>query len=121
MKAGDRVKHKVKPEWGVGKVLADPAGGKVTIFFINAGIKTFALAAPIVTVQDLEGAHPVLDNLKINSAGEASSYKTLAELKSRFLTQFPGGFHGPNYRNTERDYKVAAHTLARKLLTPTRV
>jgi hypothetical protein len=39
MKPGDRVIHTQQPEWGVGEVLPDSAGGKVRVYFVYAGAK----------------------------------------------------------------------------------
>jgi len=48
LKKGDRVIHEVKPEWGVGVVLDDPASDRVQINFANAGTKTLvASKAPL--------------------------------------------------------------------------
>src|SRR5260370_28676782 len=114
MKKDDRVRHEAVPEWGLGRVLDDPAAGKVRIFFSNVGVKTISLLANIVVMSGTEATSSILDNLKIDNPGQESSYKTLAVVKQQFLNQFPRGFHGKEYQLAERDYKVEAHELAKK-------
>ncbi len=116
MKRDDRVRHEGVPDWGVGRVLEDPAAGKVRIFFSNVGIKTISLLAKLVIVKGADAMNPILDNLKIRFPGQESSYKTLTVLKQQFLNEFPGGFHGEKYDLAERNYKVEAHELAKPLL-----
>ncbi len=70
-------------------------------------------------MRQIAAINPVLDNLKIASPQRESSYKTLSALKEQFLDQFPGGFHGREYQFAERNYKVEAHELAKKLLRRT--
>jgi len=115
MKRDDRVRHEAPPQWGVGRVLEDPAAGKVRIFFSNVGTKTISLLANIVVVHGADAINPILDNLKIVSLGQESLYKTLTALKQRFLNEFPGGFHGEKYQLEERT-KVEAHELTKELL-----
>ncbi|MDO8433482.1 MAG: DUF3553 domain-containing protein [Candidatus Binatus sp.] len=117
MKKNDRVRHEAVPEWGLGRVLEDPVGGRVRIFFINVGIKKISLPTSIVVVTGAEAANAILDNLKDIDPDLERSYRTLAVLKKQFLEQFPGGFHGEKYLMTERNYKVGAHELAEKLLS----
>ncbi len=45
-KRGDRVKHAVKTDWGLGEVLEDQVGDKVRIIFEDVGVKSFALQMP---------------------------------------------------------------------------
>ena len=35
LKKGDRVRHPIKAEWGLGEVLADSNGEKVRVFFVG--------------------------------------------------------------------------------------
>jgi hypothetical protein len=116
MTTGDRVKHRSAPDWGIGQVLGPPGGGKVKIFFAKVGVKLLTLSASLATVQGEEASDPTLDNLALDPE-RLKSYKTLVELKKRFLGQFPGGFRGSSYQVTERDYKVEAHQLATTLFT----
>jgi len=83
MKRDDRVRHEAAPQWGVGRVLEDPAAGKVRIFFSNVGTKTISLLANIVVVHGADAINPILDNLKIVSLGQESPYKTLTALKQQ--------------------------------------
>jgi hypothetical protein len=117
LRKNDRVKHGSKPEWGLGQVLEDSADGKVRVFFTGAGERNLVLKhAPLVRVSGDEAKHPGLDNLKTISSRKRKSYKSLQLLKDKFCAQFPGGFSGAAYAQTERDYKVSAHELMRELL-----
>ena len=107
------------PLWGLGRVLEDPAAGKVRIFFSNVGIKTMSLLTNLVVVKGEDAIDPILDNLKIVGSDEKSSYKTLAVLKQQFRNQFPEGFYGEKYQLEERNYKIEAHKLARRLFCRT--
>jgi len=91
MKKDDRVRHSAAPQWGLGRVLEDPAAGKVRIFFSDAGIKTISTDANIVVMTGKQALISFLDNLKIPNQEGHSSYKTLTVLKEHFLNQFPGG------------------------------
>jgi len=114
MNTGDRVKHQSAPDWGVGQVLEPPNGGKVKIFFTNAGLKLLTVSAPLEPVQGEEASDPVLDNLPVDPK-RLEAYETLADLKKRFLRNFPGGFRGSLYQEKERNYKIEAHQLAKTL------
>jgi hypothetical protein len=70
-------------------------------------------------VKGAEATNSVLDNLKVIGPKQERSYKSLTMLKQEFLNQFAEGFHGKKYQLKERDYKVEAHELARKLLCRT--
>jgi len=39
-RAGDRVVHPKRPEWGVGQVVGAPAGDKVKALFAKGGVRT---------------------------------------------------------------------------------
>jgi hypothetical protein len=120
MTKGDRVKHTLAPDWGIGRVLEPPRDGKVKIFFATAGIKLLAVSAPLAIVQGADALNVALDNLP-DDTSRLKVHKTLAELKEQFLRRFPGGFQGDSYQATERDYKEEAHKLATKLFSPSRV
>ena len=115
-KKGQRVKHPVVAEWGVGEVLDDSAGEMVKVFFVGAGEKKLSLKnLALVTVEGNEANHLILNNLKI-AAGDGVTYRTLPESIQRFLKEYPGGFYGERFARNERDYKVKAHKLIRELL-----
>ena len=40
LKKGERVRHPIKAEWGLGEVLEDSNGEKVRVFFVGTGEKT---------------------------------------------------------------------------------
>jgi hypothetical protein len=116
MKKDDRVRHNAAPHWGVGKVLEDPISRKIRIFFTNAGERLIALPADIRVVTGKEASSSLLDNLSIASIDKKGTFKSLMELRTRFLDKFSGGFHGPKYIKVERNYKDEAHRLASELL-----
>ena len=59
---GDRVKHASRTDWGLGEVLADPAGDRVQILFEDAGVKDFKL--------------PVAQFVKVTGGESESAYLT---------------------------------------------
>jgi len=114
MKRDDRVRHEAAPQWGVGRVLEDSAAGKVRIFFSNVGTKRSRFWRRSLLLQGADAINPILDNLKIASPGQESSYETLSVLKQQFLNEFPGGFSREKVRLAERNYKVEAHELSKE-------
>ncbi|RFC35462.1 MAG: Protein of unknown function (DUF3553) [Candidatus Nitrotoga sp. LAW] len=63
-KAGNRVKHAIKTEWGIGEVLADESGGRVKIFFEDVGAKEFDLGqAKFMSLSGEEGSSDYLTAL----------------------------------------------------------
>lgn len=118
LKKGDRVRHPIKAEWGLGEVLADSNGEKVRIFFVGAGEKTISLKhVTLDCIPKDEAAHPVLDNLRVPAESGRIRYQSLSESIERFLERFPQGFYGDRFAAEERDYKVRAHQLAQDLLS----
>ena len=114
---GERVKHPIRDDWGLGEVLVGSDGKSVRIFFVNAGEKTISLdIIQPIQVSGVEAAHPVLDNLKIDKSASGIKYQSLAESKQFFLKEYPEGFYGDKYKEDERDYKNKAHELALELL-----
>lgn len=117
-KKGDRVKHPSRPEWGPGQVLEDSRDDKVRVFFSGDGRKNLSLKyVEPVKISGAEARHPILDHLWIREGGEGR-YQNPQKLTELFLRNHPEGFYGPNYLKTERNAKVAAHTLALDLLGP---
>ena len=97
LKKGQRVRHPIQVEWGLGEVLADPGEDKVRVFFVGAGEKILSLK--YVTLQSVpkeEAAHPVLDNLRVPREG-GHEYQSLQESVERFLGQYPLGFRGHRF------------------------
>ncbi len=57
---GDYVRHSGQPNWGIGRVLWIGEKGKVTIFFLGGGKRTFtSSSAHLEQVEDLR--HPILE------------------------------------------------------------
>jgi hypothetical protein len=111
-KKGDRARHPGRPEWELGKVLEDSAGGKVKVHFAGAGEKQISLSH--VNLEKVEGAearHPLLDNLKAKNAGGRARTATLRDLVYKFRQMYPGDapFSTEAYLSDERRYKLEAH------------
>ena len=117
LKKGDRVSHPNRAGWGLGQVLADSAGGRVSVFFVGAGEKAISLKhVGLDRVPKDQAAHPVLDNLRLPGRSARIRYQSLPESIERFLELFPGGFYGDRFPE-ERDFKVEACQLAQELLS----
>lgn len=114
---GDRVRHPAKTDWGLGEVLENSNGNNVRIFFVGAGEKTLSLKhVQPEHVAPSESHHPVLDNLKISPSSSGVKYQSLPQSIHFFLEQFPEGFYGQKFIETERGYKLQAHKLGLELL-----
>ena len=86
LKKGERVRHPIKAEWGLGEVLTDSNGEKVRVFFVGAGEKTISLKHVMLDyIPKDEAAHPVLDNLRVPTEGGRMRYQSLPESIERFL------------------------------------
>lgn len=114
---GDKVRHPIKDDWGLGKVLANSNGEKVEVFFVDAGEKTILLkyVEPIKVKGD-ESNHFGLDNLKATVSTSGIKYQRFATLTERFLETYPDGFQNEKFVGDERLKKVRAHELALDLL-----
>ncbi len=129
-KAGQRVRHATKTEWGIGEVLIDQAGDRVSIFFEDVGAKEFIVDQAKFTI--LNGAEGVSDYLSSlvkhhhskpkNSVASSKSDTKFFSFKlaiEQFLKFFPLGFNDPKYNGgdgDERKYKEDAHKLMVELL-----
>ena len=124
---GDRVRHPGKPEWDMGQVLEDCAGGDVRVYFTGAGEKKLRL--DYVTLQRVEGAdaaNPVLDSLgkrqpRAAAAGAKRAKKerrtrNVEQLAEDFTRAFPEGFHGAEFEPRRARPKVKAHATLVELL-----
>jgi len=112
---GDRVKHLECLHWGLGQVLSDSSGDRVSVFFLDAGEKNLMLSH--VNLQKVEGDDAKslhLDNLAQDKSGKVKRFRSLKESVESFEKLFPGGFKGSDL--TERDYKVRGHQLMLELL-----
>lgn len=119
LEVGEKVSHPTMPEWGIGKILEVITGGKVKIFFINAGEKTISLKhAALLKVEGKDAAHPILDNPTFSErAKKGKLYVGLPAARDYFLSLFsPLGFEDEDYLDEERNYKVAAHKFLLDLL-----
>ncbi len=114
---GDRVRHPTREDWGLGEVLGASNGKEVRVFFVGAGEKTLVLAhVQPVKVSGPDASHPILDNLQVKATASGIRYQSLPESIERFLSAYPGGFHGERFHHDERAYKEKAHRLAVELL-----
>ena len=116
-KKGERVRHPTKEDWGLGEILEDSRGDRVRIFFVGVGEKTLSLQhiEPVRVVGD-ESHHPVLDNLRIAKSQSGIKYQSLPHSIEVFLEQFPEGFYGTKFIESERDDKEKACALSESLL-----
>ena len=113
---GQRVRHPDMGDWGLGEILADPAGEKVRVFFVGAGEKTLSLNyVTLQCVPEEEAAHHLLDNLRVPRQGDRK-YRSLPKSIEGFLERYPHGFYGSRFIEEERDYKFRAHQLAQQTL-----
>jgi hypothetical protein len=118
LKKGERVRHPIKAEWGLGEVLEDSNGEKVRVFFVGAGEKTISLKhVTLDCIPKDEAAHPILDNLRAPAKNGRIRYQSLPESIERFLERYPKGFYDDRFTEEERNYKVRAHQLAQDLLS----
>ena len=105
----DRVRMSTKPEWGMGRVVNDPASGKVCILFREAGEKILSLKhARLETVGEDEAGDLWLDNLNLEPGTLGGSYIGPGTAVSGFLERYPGGFRGEAFLTAERGPKLAA-------------
>lgn len=117
-KQGDRVRHPIKTEWGLGEVLEDSNGEKVRVFFVGAGEKMFSLRhVTLDCIPKDEATDPILNNLRVPAKSGRIRYQSLPVSIERFLERFPQGFHDDQFTKEERDSKVQAHRLAHDLLS----
>lgn len=111
----DYVVHNKKAEWGVGKVYKNERA-QVSVFFIGAGSKRFALPCPFLSAAPIEHHnHPLLDNLDLQALSNARLVLMSSRLHS-FKQVFEDGFYSAKYLSEERNYKVKAVELAQELL-----
>jgi hypothetical protein len=118
LKKGDRVRHPIKAEWGLGEVLEDSNGEKVRVFFVGTGEKTISLKHVTLTcVPTDEAAHPVLDNLRVPEKSHRHQYQSVPESIERFRARYPQGFYDDRFVEEERHDKIHAHQVAQNLLS----
>lgn len=114
---GDKVRHPIKEDWGLGKVLANSNGEKVDVFFVDAGEKTILLKyVEPVKVKGEDSSHGGLDNLKATVSTSGIKYKRFSKLTENFLEAYPDGFQNEKFSGEERAKKDKAHDMAYDLL-----
>ena len=129
-KAGERVKHATKTEWGIGEILFDESGGKVKVFFEDVGAKEFDLTlAKFERLSGEEAKSDYLNSLVCYHKAELNkpvhpgklkpSFISFSKAVENFLSIFPSGFQDRQYLSgptSEREYKVEANKLMIELL-----
>ena len=128
LKAGDRVKHAARTDWGLGEVWADEREGGVKVFFEDAGFKELVLEhASIIRVCGEEAGSDHLTALVKSYKAEQSKppvgkqkaeFMPFPKATQNFLSYFPNGFMDPRYLEgkDDRAYKLAATKLMLELL-----
>ncbi|CAA6826450.1 MAG: Unknown protein [uncultured Thiotrichaceae bacterium] len=117
LRKGTRILHPKKPEWGMGEILQISNNEEVRVFFVNEGEKKILLKyVELEKIPAEEAAHPMLDNLRDSPELNDTKYLSLPKAIDHFLTQFPEGFHGDKFMDTERKTKMEAHLLGTELL-----
>ncbi len=115
---GVRVRHRACDGWGVG-VVRGCSNGRFLVFFEFAGAKTIADPGFLRVVIGDEAVSSRLDNLAVVGQGRTPPPPLSAdELVRRFLARYSEGFRDPRYVEDERNYKLAASTLASQLIGP---
>ena len=119
---GDKVRHPIKDDWGLGKVLANSNGEKVEVFFVDAGEKTILLKyVEPIKVKGEESNHRGLDNLKAVVSTSGIKYQRFSKLIESFLEAYPDGFQNEKFAGEDRAKKQKAHELALDLLPKDRL
>ncbi len=95
-KKGDRLRHVVKTEWGIGQMLEDANSQSFHVFFEGAGEKFLAATAAdkLIWVNGEEAQSVLLDNLYLPVQDKSRPVRTIAEAKARLLEIYPGVLHG---------------------------
>jgi hypothetical protein len=122
-KKGDRLRHVVRTEWGIGQMLEDANSQQFHVFFEGAGEKFLAATAAdkLRWVSGTEADSTLLDNLYLPGPGKSRPMRTIAEAKIRLLELYPGGLHGQKMKEHERDYKDRLCALAHDWYAPQRL
>jgi hypothetical protein len=105
-----------KPEWGLGRVLQEPAGGKVSVLFREAGEKVLSLKHAQMEPVDGDAARdPWLDNVDPDAKNTPPYLGPRDALRS-FLERYPGGLRDPRFLSEEREPLEASRALLLELL-----
>jgi hypothetical protein len=112
----DRVKMPSKPEWGMGRVLQEPAAGKVSILFREAGEKVLSLKhAQMESVEGDAARDAWLDNVDPDTKN-TPHYLGPREALAAFLDKYPGGLRDPRFLAEERQPLENSRALLLELL-----
>jgi hypothetical protein len=105
-----------KPEWGLGRVLQEPAAGKVSILFREAGEKVLSLKhAQMEPVEGDAARDAWLDNVDPDTKN-TPHYLGPREALSGFLEKYPGGLRDPRFLAEERQPLEKSRALLLELL-----
>ena len=109
---GERVKHPIKDDWGIGQVLTDSNDDTVKVFFSIAGEKSIALKyAQPIKVFDKDAESDILDNLQLEipkhkgktlckNCGQPTYFTERTDPKREDL-----GWCGPCYSHSQRTFE----------------
>ena len=112
----DRVKMPSKPEWGMGRVLQEPAAGKVSILFREAGEKVLSLKhAQMEAVEGDAAVDAWLDNVDPDTKN-TPPYLGPRETLAAFLAKYPEGLRDPRFLAEERQPLENSRALMLELL-----
>lgn len=119
LKAGQRVTHTGRPDWGLGQLLEDENTNEIRVFFPNKG-ELLLQSAARGKLQLVNGDEPPLViPPKITPKKPGAKHMPLVTIdmaKEKFLKQFPGGFYDKKLLALERDYKDELNHVAQRLL-----
>jgi hypothetical protein len=105
------IKHKNKPEWGLGKVTQVLSPSKFRAFFINSGMTTLLYSPNYIEIVDEINSHPLLDNVDHSQTKTPATYKSMQKMVDIFLKIFPEGFNDEKFIRDERQPKLEAREL----------
>lgn len=112
----DRVKMPSKPEWGMGRVLQEPAAGKVSILFREAGEKVLSLKhAQMEPVEGDAAVDAWLDNVDPDTKS-SPHYLGPREALAAFVAKYPGGLRDERFLAEERQPLENSRSLLLELL-----
>lgn len=105
------IKHKNKPEWGLGKVTQVLSPSKFRVFFLNSGMTTLLYSPNYIEIVEDIDSHPLLDNVDHTQTKTPSTYKSMQTMVDIFLKIFPEGFNDEKFNRDERQNKLAAQKI----------
>jgi len=105
-----------KPEWGLGRVLQEPAAGKVSVHFLEAGEKVLSLKHAQMEPVEGDAARDIwLDNVDLDSKS-TPHYLGPREALSSFLVKYPGGLRDARFLSEQRQPLENSRALLLELL-----